>query len=305
MTAEGDIMTVIFEQILLMFIFIFCGWVLGKSGVVKTEHSKILSALCVYLFLPANSIKAFSDSFSIENITNYYPLMIISAITIIILTAVSTGLSKIIAKDPYEQKVVFYSLIIPNYGYMGYSLAEGIFGSAVLLDLIIYGIPFSIFCYSVGYCVLCGKSFSIKKLLNPPMISVVIGIIVGLTNIEFTAVPALFIEKTSSCMGPVSMLLAGITISEFASKKLVSDIKVYLICFLRLLVIPLTVYFIMKPFFDVDVIRPALILAAMPCGLNTIVFPKLVGENCELGAKLAFVSNILALVTIPIILNLI
>ena len=39
---------------------------------------------------------------------------------------------------------------------------------------------------------------------------------------------------------------------------------------------------------------------AMPCGLNTIVFPKLIGENCEIGAGLALVSNVLAIFTIPL-----
>ena len=298
-------MSIVFGQISLMFIFIMSGWILGKTKIVKSEHTAILSALCVYLFLPANSIKAFSESFSVENIKNYYPLLIISSVTIIILTAISLALSKVITKDRYERKVMFYTLIIPNFGYMGYALAEGIYGTSALLDIIIYAIPFSIFCYSVGYCTLTGKSFSFKKLLNPPLIAILIGIIVGLTNFEFPGVLASFMGKASSCMAPVSMLLAGITISEFASKKLVSDKKVYLVCLLRLLVIPIAVFLVMKPFFSKSALRSAVLLNAMPCGLNTIVFPKLIGEDCELGAKLAFVSNIMALVTIPLILSLI
>ena len=298
-------MSIVFGQISLMFIFIMSGWILGKAKIVKSEHTAILSALCVYLFLPANSIKAFSESFSVENIKNYYPLLIISGVTIIILTAASLALSKVITKDRYERKVMFYTLIIPNFGYMGYALAEGIYGTSALLDIIIYAIPFSIFCYSVGYCTLTGKSFSFKKLLNPPLIAILIGIIVGLTNFEFPGILASFMGKASSCMAPVSMLLAGITISEFASKKLVSDKKVYLVCLLRLLVIPIAVFLVMKPFFSQSALRSAVLLNAMPCGLNTILFPKLIGEDCELGAKLAFVSNIMALVTIPLILSLI
>ena len=298
-------MSIVFGQISLMFIFIMSGWLLGKAKIVKSEHTAILSALCVYLFLPANSIKAFSESFSVENIKNYYPLLIISGVTIIILTAASLALSKVITKDRYERKVMFYTLIIPNFGYMGYALAEGIYGTSALLDIIIYAIPFSIFCYSVGYCTLTGKSFSFKKLLNPPLIAILIGIIVGLTNFEFPGILASFMGKASSCMAPVSMLLAGITISEFASKKLVSDKKVYLVCLLRLLVIPIAVFLVMKPFFSQSALRSAVLLNAMPCGLNTILFPKLIGEDCELGAKLAFISNIMALVTIPLILSLI
>jgi predicted permease len=48
-------------------------------------------------------------------------------------------------------------------------------------------------------------------------------------------------------------------------------------------------------------IRAAVILYAMPCGLNTVVFVKNAGGNCEIGAGLALVSSILALGSIPLI----
>ena len=48
----------------------------------------------------------------------------------------------------------------------------------------------------------------------------------------------------------------------------------------------------------------ACFIYALPCGLNTVVFPKLVGENCSVGASLAFVSNILACITIPLVMSL-
>ena len=53
-----------------------------------------------------------------------------------------------------------------------------------------------------------------------------------------------------------------------------------------------------------DVVIPALMMYAMPCGMNTIVFPRLIGENCEAGAALALISSLLACVTIPICVSL-
>ena len=48
----------------------------------------------------------------------------------------------------------------------------------------------------------------------------------------------------------------------------------------------------------------AVLMYAMPCGLNTIVFPKLVGEDCSTGATLALMSNLLAVITIPLCISL-
>ena len=47
-------------------------------------------------------------------------------------------------------------------------------------------------------------------------------------------------------------------------------------------------------------VLPALMVLAMPCGMNTIVFPKLVGQDCKPGAALAFITTLSCIATIPL-----
>ena len=47
----------------------------------------------------------------------------------------------------------------------------------------------------------------------------------------------------------------------------------------------------------------AVLFLALPCGLNTIIFPKMVEENCKIGAGLALVSTTLACITIPVLMT--
>ena len=82
---------------------------------------------------------------------------------------------------------------------------------------------------------------------------------------------------------------------------LIKNRKTYIIVFLRLIAIPCAIGAVLLPFGNPVLTQSAVLLFAMPCGLNTIVFPKLVDENCEIGASLAFVSNILACFTIPLV----
>ena len=50
-----------------------------------------------------------------------------------------------------------------------------------------------------------------------------------------------------------------------------------------------------------DAVYPSVvIMGCMPCGLNTIVFPILVGEDCKMGAKFVLLSHVLCLITIPL-----
>lgn len=295
-------MKIILEQLILLFAFIIFGYALGKKGLVKQEQTRLLSTLGLYVFLPCKIFNSFNRSFTVANLSQYYPLLIIGAILLIVLVFASKGTSMLLTKDKYQQNIFRYSLTISNYGYMGYALAEGIYGSDGLLPLIIFALPGSLYVYTFAFCMLTGRKLSFKRLLNPVMISILIGLIFGVTELNLPKVLQNIVNTSSSCMGPISMLLTGLTISEFPVKELVNDKKIYITTALRLLVIPFAVLLILKPFFDDVIVRTAVLFCAMPCGLNTIVFPKLIGEDCKTGAKLAFISNICAIATIPLVL---
>ena len=63
---------------------------------------------------------------------------------------------------------------------------------------------------------------------------------------------------------------------------------------------------LLLPLFGVprEIMQTAVLYFCLPCGMNTIVFPKLVGENCEIGVSLALISNLLACISVPIILSI-
>ena len=75
--------------------------------------------------------------------------------------------------------------------------------------------------------------------------------------------------------------------------------KVYIATLLRLIVIPAIAYLICLGL-KLELLAPmVLIITCMPCGLNTIVFPKLIGEDCKPGARLALITHVLSIATIP------
>lgn len=298
-------MGIVFEQQSLLFIFMLCGYLIAKKGLINYEHTKILSTVEIYLFLPCTVFNAFYSNFTVENLTQYYMLIVVAAVVLGVLVCFSCIVSGRLSKDEYDRKVYKYSFVISNYGYMGYALAQGLFGAEGLLHMVLFALPFSFFTYTFGYCMLTNRKISLKRLINPVLLSILLGAVFGFLNIKLPRIFETFVNKSANCMAPVSMLLAGITISEFDIKQLISDKKVYIASFIRLVLIPCLVMIAIKPFFDDTLVRIAVLFCAMPCGLNTIVFPKLIGEDCKTGAKLAFVSNILSILSLPVMLNFI
>ena len=129
--------------------------------------------------------------------------------------------------------------------------------------------------------------------------------IVGLTGFQMPAVGTKILTTSAACVGPLSMILTGLTLSSFSLKALASDKKAYVFTAIRLIVLPAFVWGLCELAGLVFTLPPsikfsALLIACMPCGLNPIVFPKLIGEDCTYGARLALLTHLVSCATLPI-----
>ncbi len=292
---------IVFSQIVILFAFILIGYLLGKSGKVGQREGKTLSTLCVYVFLPCMNFLSFAKNCTVENLKANGTLLLAALLILSVLAVSMFFLARLFTKDADKRCVYHYTLTVPNYGYMGYPLVEGILGSAGLFLFQVFTLPLSLYTYTFGYAELTDGKLSLKRLLNPATVSIAAGMLYGLSGLALPELVSSILSKGSACVGPVSMLLAGVTLSGFSVRTLLSDRNSYIITAIRLLAIPFAVGLFLPLFTsDRDLITMAVLFAALPCGLNTIVLPSLAGKSCDDGARFAFLSNILACGTIPL-----
>ena len=297
-------MDIVFGQLAVLYIFLLAGWLIGRIKKEKAPHADILSVLLVNIFLPCKVFNTFANNFSVEYFLENFTLPLAALVLLAVLAVGSRFVSRLLTKREYERKVYTYSFAITNYAYLGYALIGSVLGEAVLAQFMLFAIPFIIYTYTVGYVLLTGGKKPLNKLLNPITVAIVLGIITGLTGLPVPDVLASVLSSASACVGPLSMLLTGITLSTFALKELVTDKTAYIFSALRLVVIPAVAYFICRGL-RLDQLAPmVLIITCMPCGLNTIVFPKLIGEDCKPGARLALITHVFSVATLPFWLSL-
>ncbi len=297
-------MLTVFSQVLILILFSGAGFLLGKMGLIKNEHSTALSRLLVYIFLPSNIIKTFWGNFNIPYIKENYLLLLaaLGAFGVIAILAHFGGI--LLSKDNYEKKVCEYSLAIPNSGYMGYPIALALLGPLAATSLLTFSIIPNFYIYTIGYWLLTKKPLSFKSLINPVMISLALGVVLGLTGVPMPDFAKNLLETSAVCMAPTSMIMAGIVVSGFSFKTLLSRWNVYVISAMRLLIIPLSVGLVLSFICPASVVKTAVIYFSMPCGLNAVVFPRSIGQSCETGASIAFISTLASCVTIPIIFTI-
>ena len=292
------------SQLMILFIFILCGFVIGRIKRIPREKSSVISILLVNVFLPAKIFLNFSSQWTLPYFKGNDPTLLVSTALLLLLTLVSWGLSRLLTKAPYERKVWRYSFAISNYAYLGYVFVENTLGEAALTDMILFCIPFAFYTYTFGYSLLSNSSSSWKKLVNPMTVAIVLGMVFGMCNIPLPSFVLKAFDFASDCAGPLSMIVTGLVIASFSLKELLPDLKTLIFSVVRLVALPA---FLLGICFACELIVPlpdavypaAVIMGCMPCGLNTIVFPSLVGEDCRMGARFVLLSHILCLATIP------
>lgn len=294
-------MTVVFQQVLLLFLFVITGYILCKIHIVNGQQAGILSSLLVYLFFPCKVFRTFAQELTLNFLRENWQIPLLAFLVTAICAVVMHYAAKILTKDKYAQSICEYSLVVPNYAYMGYALTESLLGPAGLVGYMLFSLPVTVYIYTVGFNLLTKRGFHIKKLLNPVTAALVLGLCFMLTGLRLPSLLSAALEKASACLAPVSMLLTGIVIAGFPVCDILKNKTVYLVTLGRLLLLPLAIGGILQLFCGPDIVSVAVLLYALPCGLNTVVFPRLIGEDCRLGAGLAAVSCLASCLTIPVI----
>lgn len=298
-------MGALIEQLCVLYIFIIVGFYLGKKRPDASGNSGIVSYVLVNVFFPAKIFLNFSTNFTVDYVKNNYVSVFIGIGLLLLMLALGVLVAKLLGRTPYEKKVYVYSTAISNYAYLGYVLVGEALGDAAMNNLMTFCIPISIFCNTVGIAMLMDKKINLKNLFQPVTVAMFVGIAWGLLGLPMPQMLNTVLKSAGACMGPVSMVLVGLVLAGFTWKQLLPSWQAWGFCLVRLIIVPAMVYgvcmligqFIPLP----DAVYPsAVIMAAMPCGLNPVVYPKLIGQDCSLGAKLIPLTSILSMATIPL-----
>ncbi len=305
------------SPMIVMFIYLSVGFILNKTKIVPENSGTVMSKLENYVFVPALLISTFSNNCTVKSIMQDWKLVVYSILALAIAFCISLPLSNLFAKKgTYQKNIYKYALTFGNFGFMGNAIVPAIlgsvFGDSVLYYYLLFTLPLQTAVNTWGIYVLIPKEnrqgSPLKNLINPIFISIIIGMLLGLTGFG-EKLPSFItdvLSNCSNCMAPVAMILTGFIVGGYNFKELLSNKKVYITTFLRLFIIPAVIVGIMilikaSPM----IVLFATFAYATPLGMNTVVFPAAYGGETKTGASMAMISHTLSIITIPIMYALV
>ena len=298
----------VLNQMLFLFTCIMIGLAVNKLKLLPENADRTISKLLSYVVMPALIINSFYNNCTVENLTAYAPLILYSSIYYGLCLLIGILLGPRFSEDKGVQGLYKYSLVITNMGFMGNALILGLFGQEKLFSYLIFSLPGTVLVYSIGVVWLTGgkKKLSWKSFVNPMLGFMILGILLGIIHPPLPVFVTSAMSSLASCFSALAMLLTGFVIGEFDLFKLLKVKPVYLLTLIRTVLIPLGVFFLFRAVGTPDDILLYIVFtAAMPLGMNTIVFPAAYGGDLTTGASMAVISNIVGLISVPLILGLV
>lgn len=302
-----------------LFLCMVIGFVTSKAKILPDSAGKTLAKLENWVFCPALSFMTMVRFCTVDLLTTHATNIVMATILVAISMVIAIPLARLFVKEKGSERGVYsYALAFANFGYVGDPVMLALFGEVGLAYYKLFTLPHSIVVYTWGISVLTpedeNRGSAIKRLFNAPTVALLIGIVVGLSGLG-NHLPTFLtstLDSLKACMGPVAMLLAGITIARYDFFGMLKKKKVYLATALRLAVIPAVLIAILaavKLFatsilgvtISNDVLFLAFFATAAPIGLNTIVFPEAYNGNPETGASMAMISHTLCVISIPLL----
>lgn len=296
------------SPMLVMFTYIVIGFILKKCSIVPDNTAVVLSRLENYVIVPALIINTFMEYCTVKSLLEEYRLILYCTLVLFVALIIAIPLSKVFTKDEYLRNIYKYALTFANFSFMGNAIVPVILGNDALYRYMLYILPLNTAVYTWGMIILIPKNKNnagtLSRLVNPIFISIIIGVILGLTNAEnyLTGFVKSAVAKLAACMGPLAMLLTGFVVGGYDFRSLLHNKRVYFASALRLVILPLLfiglLYIIGA---DKDVLVLTLFAFGTPLGLNTVVFPAAYGGNTETGASMAMISHTFCVITIPLL----
>jgi len=294
-----------FNQIVIMFLIILIGVICFKTKLIDKETNKKLSGILLMLVNPLLIFISYQRDFSAE---------LLQGLLISILLAFFTHMFGIIASylllrgKGQDVPLERFSSIYSNCGFMGIPLINGIYGKEGVFYITAYLTIFNILIWTHGVIMMIGKQerkVMIKTLVSPTIIAVVLGFLLFLMQIR---VPNNLFESfdyVASMNTPLAMIIAGVTIGQTNIMKIFGKLRIYLVAFIKLLLIPATLLFIYSRFPVGDaVLTTAILAASCPTAATGMLFAIRYDKNDLYASEIFAITTMFSLVTIPLIMML-
>ena len=284
-------------------ILLVLGNFMARKKIISECFAKDTSKLMLNVFIVASIINSVLGERPNITTAEMWKAVLVLTVTTVIVYVTGFIASRFFKK---ESNVAQTEIIIGviNSLFVGLPVVGALCGGEATFYIGLSCLPYNLILYTYGTARLRGGrgGFSIKEILSPTLIAALLSMVIFLVN---RPMPKFFTELVGSVAGattPLSMLLIGATLGNVNFKDLIKDSRIYIISAIRLIIVPMLTYFVLKPFVTNEVLLLCCVVLA-GCPTGTIVTPLSIqyGYDPQYSSRMIASTTILSFITVPIL----
>ncbi|MCC7553662.1 MAG: AEC family transporter [Methanobacteriaceae archaeon] len=301
-------MSLIIDTIISIVVMIFLGVILKKINLLEEKDVDSLNKIVINVCMPCMIFNALfnADLSLISNFTLLPISLVLSALIAGILSYFILSFTNFSKKKIWS---VLITILISNTAFLGFPVNLGVFGHDGLIRAIFcdMGTLFIFLSLSFILFLIFGGTIkdAIKKIiLFPPLWAVMLGITFNLLDLQIGQIPTNVITYLSGGAIPLIMISLGLSLKFDGlmwNKKMIAFTSIF-----KLLIFPTIAFFIIN-FFNISNLEynVALVEAAMPSGMLTLVLAITYDLDIRLTSDCILFNTLFSLITLPILISLI
>ena len=281
------------------------GFFLYRIHILTDESCSVMSKLVTMGSAPC-MIFASILSLSADNKSVVYILLAAGVGMYIVMAAIAFIAARLIAKEKKDRGVYEAMMTFGNSAFLAFPIGQALMGDLGVSYLAILNVHQNIFAYSLGVFQLTkgndeAARFSVKKLINPPNLAALLGIVLFLVNVQIPDVVMQPINFLGQICSPLSMIVIGATIASYPLKTLFNNWRYYVIAAVKMIIIPAVCFAIAYLIWGAsDVTSAILIHASMPTAAIISLIAIMYKADYKTTTSATGLMDILCVGTVPL-----
>lgn len=296
----------IFQQMMVLFIIMFIGFIAYKKQIITDETSKKISSIVVNIANPAlilSSVMGNVNSISIENVGI---AMAVAVILFTALIAVAGIIPRLLAVSPQSSGIYSAMTVFSNIGFMGFPIISAVYGQEALLYGSLFILPYNVLIYTYGIHLINSNDeksrVKIGRIFNIGVIACIAALIIFLCHIKLPEIAATTINILSGLTAPLSMMVIGASLATISLSDFFNDNKLLIFTIIKQFALPAIGTYLISLFVsDQMLCGVAMIMLSTPVGSMTAMLAQEYDGNYELAAKGVTLTTIVSVVSIPVV----
>lgn len=310
--------TIVLQQMIIIFILIGIGMVLYRSKMLSEETSKQISGIIINVTNPALLICSAFDDGPKVSLRELGIALVSYAAVFVILIAVAFLIPYILGVPKKLHYAYQMLTIFGNVGFIGIPLASAVLGSESLIFVSIFNLLFNLLIYTFGMSTLQRAaslqaaerasipestltSGRLQKFINAGTISAAATIIFYLGDFQVPVIVSSTLSYTGRATTLLSMLVLGVSVAQINPRDIFSHPRLYVFTLLRQILVPIGCVLLMRGLIDNKLIlNTMLLMAAVPAANMPLMIAKQMDMDTDSISQGIILTTVLSLVTVPI-----